>query len=72
MTTPCGVWRHRLIMFLRERDGQPFTARELTERFTLPSRNECMRAHVQLRMMLKRGDVVRLARKPNRYAPVLR
>ncbi len=67
-----GVWRHRVLTFYRERAGEPFTARELSERFGLDPAEQHQRAHIQLRLMRLRGDVVMLSREPNRYAPVLR
>jgi hypothetical protein len=74
----CGVWRHRLLAFFRERRGEPFTARQVFERFDDLGKQQ---TYQLLGRMRQRGDLVVLRHEERReygatvvrwYAPVLR
>lgn len=71
----CGAWRYRLLAFVRERGGEPFTARMVLSRF---ADADPRTIYVSLTRWVARGDLFVVRREPvgekivRWYAPVQR
>lgn len=70
-----GLWRRYLEAFYREREGQPFSLRDVLDRFPRELRRK-ETTYQMLRRQVRAGELVvmreRHGHEPRLYAPVLR